>query len=1783
MLRRLYPIALRGSKRMIDQLIGESLYDFIRDSVTHSHDAKDANDRFFFCVRGFDSGVYQTLIKQIELDELHIDERPICLKTVVSVDGRVDLALERDKSQTWYRNHLPSGHVLVLVQNAQTTDAQSLKSLFRIDESKLVDDGLNLLIDRAFKKGYTLAPREVEILSHFLNSYRSSVHEPQLRSLVAFLASVHREIENNGLRIEDAISECLPHLGLFKYRVLSKSLRTSSLSRLLSEIYRNARMGSELLDERELEQLLEKVQEHELEDDSDFGGMSPADKRDALVDFLKEVGNEEKALRIDWSEVKPILYKKKASSKSDRLMNLAEQIENSVSDSDISDSPQVEDVLEELRTGQLPSDDNLEQVISEFEDSFGKKLTNSLRKLIQTTKHQNPDFLVGLLCVASDISLPHQDDLTDAWKLEVSFKAEDQSDSSFSDNELFLAFRHLYGSIESIFPSLSWSLDRLWSRCDEVQLDEFVVSTDEDTNVPDSPQHTHQITFGVSLHDANGDIVGRGELIWLYPSDSPAAMTFAEHSALNSIFEVDGPFIPIYEIHNLQTDLSKLDLYRPMSSIGRWFSAPTKMNEVILNKLQNRTGVSNEATNSVLDSLKQLSKDYQNFLSTSLKQGIFGADVEGLLDSYGTFLKTAMNCFDSEQAARGFEAISPGWIVRLEGNSPWAVVPFSHPLKLLWWQNRALEFQRMLKKLLDPSTRATPVNQSRFKKSLSQTYGSSSFPSLLTLPGKHNCLYYMPQDEVEGYELYHPISESSIVTTMDSQVDPSEEVDSSPDIAAQSIAAVIQNYIQTFPFVKDGVEITLVNCRNGALPGLLVKSAKKVLGRNYPDAQLYLAVHTNNQSAPIFGQITDWQNNNEEFVERSPQAYFPHIQVQVLECEFDELVSSIQDKDLVVLVDVLGNERQEVDFRSDTTESADIPLSEFLPISRGQLEPFERGQLRRDILLNGEPQPFTVRMFFNLLAATFKRKPISTKESIRFVQSITLSHVEHQLETLHKLFNWVICYDTNADRYLLEDTVPGINVIRYSMGLGPKQKHSLTVSSAEATRRVVEKKLAAQLSDLFPRTPDEFRARVAEQLVAHVKDISGDIVLRAAGPGTFLNELIGIVSAKTATERMFESSDEGEFTTWIYLDDVRHWFDGKYPDLLLVNAKIGDTGKLKLHICVLETKCLSDSNLLSESRDAEVQVLRGLNRLGPALRPGGNHLDSRYWYAQLYKAVAGNLILKRGQEEIWSVFREGMTTGDFEIDFDGHSWIFCHDKQGVVPDGKYSIDEDFSKRPDDLPEADTKTHFFSRAGLRNLLLSLVESLKEQGVIACDIPESASDARYDLVSEETGEAIEAAEVEEVEKVETETVADYAEHEKSADTSEKAEPNQISIPLELELPSEETQESANSPDDSTSLVSDSAITSAKPDEHDWLEEKSHKIDRILRQYSIEAFPVDFNLADVGPSVVRFKLRLRPGEHIAKLKKIAEELERELALKSPPLIDNVLGSHYVGIDLPRKNQETVPLTELFGKLHSSILGELPVVLGLTPSGETVIEDLSEFPHLLVAGATGSGKSVFLRSVLLGLLDRFSPKELRLLIVDPKRTDFSFFNDVPHLYSNKVITNQEEARDKLLELVRDEMPRRQSIMEGRSFKIKEFNQRYPEEALPPILAIIDEYAQLISIMGKKERDSFERDLMSLAAVARATGIHLILATQRPSHDVVTGTLKANLPAAIAFKVASSVNSRIVIDATGAENLFGKGDMLFKKPSGELVRIQSPYIDEVELVQVLDRIKAKYTSSAPL
>lgn len=342
----------------------------------------------------------------------------------------------------------------------------------------------------------------------------------------------------------------------------------------------------------------------------------------------------------------------------------------------------------------------------------------------------------------------------------------------------------------------------------------------------------------------------------------------------------------------------------------------------------------------------------------------------------------------------------------------------------------------------------------------------------------------------------------------------------------------------------------------------------------------------------------------------------------------------------------------------------------------------------------------------------------------------------------------------------------------------------------------------------------------------------------------------------------------------------------------------------------------------------------------------------------------------------------------------------------------------------------------------------------------------------------------------------------------------------------------------------------------------EEKSmplgEKIIKALKQFNIEA-----RLAEilVGPTVIQFRIQLAPGIKVNKVAVLANDIALAMAVPSLRIEAPIPGKPYVGIEIPNPRRRGIPLrTIIEDPAYQDTDTTLPLPFGVAVNGDSVIIGLEELPHLLVAGTTGSGKSVFINSCIVGLCSMRTPEELRMILVDPKRVEMAIYDRLPHLLTPPV-TDAKKAVHVLAWAIREMESRYTMFAKARVRNLENFNKKViPKDRLPNIVIVVDELADLMMTAPKE----VEEYICRLAQMARATGIHLMLATQRPSVNVITGLIKANIPARVAFTLPSSVDSRTIIDCSGAEKLLGKGDMLFlstrhPKP----VRIQSPWVDE--------------------
>ena len=363
----------------------------------------------------------------------------------------------------------------------------------------------------------------------------------------------------------------------------------------------------------------------------------------------------------------------------------------------------------------------------------------------------------------------------------------------------------------------------------------------------------------------------------------------------------------------------------------------------------------------------------------------------------------------------------------------------------------------------------------------------------------------------------------------------------------------------------------------------------------------------------------------------------------------------------------------------------------------------------------------------------------------------------------------------------------------------------------------------------------------------------------------------------------------------------------------------------------------------------------------------------------------------------------------------------------------------------------------------------------------------------------------------------------------------------------------------------------------------EERARLIEDTLAAFGAPAQVVEIHR---GPVVTQFGVEpdfveTRSGRtrvRVAKIAALQDDLKLALAAPSIRIEAPVPGRNYVGIEVPNTEISLVALREVMeSESFQRLRSPLRLALGKNVSGKPVSADLTTMPHLLIAGTTGSGKSVCVNSILSCLLLTNSPAELRLVLVDPKRVELTGYNGIPHLLAPVLVEPERVAG--ALQWIQREMDARYHKFSGEgSRNIQEHNSQHPESKLPYLVMVIDELADLMMIAPEET----ERSITRLAQLARATGIHLIIATQRPSVDVVTGLIKANFPARIAFAVASMVDSRVILDAPGAERLLGRGDMLFQSPNSPApVRLQGVYVSDSEIQRLVDtwRVIAAQTS----
>jgi S-DNA-T family DNA segregation ATPase FtsK/SpoIIIE len=427
-----------------------------------------------------------------------------------------------------------------------------------------------------------------------------------------------------------------------------------------------------------------------------------------------------------------------------------------------------------------------------------------------------------------------------------------------------------------------------------------------------------------------------------------------------------------------------------------------------------------------------------------------------------------------------------------------------------------------------------------------------------------------------------------------------------------------------------------------------------------------------------------------------------------------------------------------------------------------------------------------------------------------------------------------------------------------------------------------------------------------------------------------------------------------------------------------------------------------------------------------------------------------------------------------------------------------------------------------------------------------------------------------------------------------TSDKNDPKLDSLKEKPVIKTSTTVYKKKNDDIDTAMPNTSLLDRALDDGDSLTKEELNQLADLL-EAKLDEFGVEAKVVSVlpGPVVTRFEIQPAPGTKASKITNIAQDIARSLAVSSVRVVEVIEGKSVVGIEIPNTNRKMVRLSEILSSnTFQTSSSPLSLALGHDIAGKSVVVDLAKMPHMLVAGTTGSGKSVGINAMLLSLLFKSDPSDVRLILIDPKMLELSVYDGIPHLLT-PVITDMTDASNGLRWCVA-EMDRRYKLMSEMGVRnLTGFNKKVSEskengkplldpliedsdvelEELPSIVVVVDEFADMMMLVGKK----VEHLIARIAQKARAAGIHLILATQRPSVDVITGLIKANIPTRIAFQVSSKIDSRTILDQGGADQLLGYGDMLYL-PAGQgvPVRVHGAFVGDDEVHRVVDDWKSR-------
>ena len=1038
--------------------------------------------------------------------------------------------------------------------------------------------------------------------------------------------------------------------------------------------------------------------------------------------------------------------------------------------------------------------------------------------------------------------------------------------------------------------------------------------------------------------------------------------------------------------------------------------------------------------------------------------------------------------------------------VAFEGS--WFMLP-SHPLRVRWIGKFLQEITELLPKAISGSLSIVRENDQLFLNVIKSLSPHQQPPYFVTPLRKK----LKPVEEIGWAEKYLSIdgdsqTEGDWLSTVD-------------DEAISCIAEECRKFIEFHPYKSSGVDILVVIY---AESGFVEKLIRRLLDKELKSRKMCIRMHIVAPKLTLQACDLISASTSELYEVHSDYQLFPPLQMNVYPWDSRSKLSSIFNEKNSIDIAIVPNlfvRNVQVNPQAGQTESESTAFHPLYSMPTRQVAAGEKAiNLNIDLLPNNDDQ--ALYNWSSLSVMLSRSDTVSDDDTaVEFFRiQIDVARSQDLFQELHQLASWVVTLDTYISRRHIESLPCRPEVITFQEGIGKNGAYNMVISSTMGAQFIIPR-LRAKIFQYFEdRVPKERLHEISETLYRESCSLSPGLVLRALGGGWTLNEIMGLVCTRRylnnmANRNLFSTHGTLIMNSWIALDNQLQWFSkgghNKRADLLWARLFKQSSGRLALSLCVVESKFGSRGL----GRLGATQASQTKDLIASAFRPDSEKRDDgRLWRESLLRAIENSdadLVLQNQRVReagLSDVIRNDICSGALDI-YNDQGLVVCH----CLEEGVASEEEIDGIR----------VMYTDKNDIISLLSEIREHSDGSKTVTEDIPVTEVEVSFnkDALSDPL-----------------ETDCTVAEQSLSSAETEEA-------PRKMEMP-----------------------------KHEKVKLYSALLDRLTSLKVDMRLPkAEGEMVMEGPTFLRFKLDPAPSTTLKKIRSVAEELQRALQLAESESVRIFQAHGIVWLEAPKPTQyrRVIGALEAWVQFEANYNDKSKLIapVGLDMEGNVISIDFtsSNSPHLLIAGMTGAGKSVALNTILKGMVRYQSSEQLRLHLIDPKGNELIDFEDSEHI--DGTIESTPEKASLLLEKAVKEMEyrygkfRELKASHGSAAKdLYEYNKTVDESSrLPRWVVVLDEYADLIS--ERENKKIIEGLLQRLCQKARAAGIHVILATQKPLATVIGSVVKSNLPAVLALKVGKGTDSQVILDEVGAESLVGKGDALFKDGSGATIRLQ--------------------------